>query len=70
MNRQLPTCKYGAQCYRRNPAHLAQFSHPDPVKVRPEFQHNSFVAIIGPCTFSYLHVLLRSYDMRCDFLSA
>ncbi|KAJ3111367.1 hypothetical protein HDU96_005756 [Phlyctochytrium bullatum] len=24
----LPPCKYGAQCYRKNPAHLSQFSHP------------------------------------------
>jgi len=24
----LPLCKYGAGCYRRNPEHLKQFSHP------------------------------------------
>lgn len=25
----LPPCKYGAGCYRKNPAHFEQFSHPD-----------------------------------------
>ena len=25
---QLPVCQYGASCYRRNPQHFAQFSHP------------------------------------------
>ena len=25
---QLPVCQYGAKCYRKNPNHLAQFSHP------------------------------------------
>lgn len=23
-----PVCKYGASCYRKNPDHLKQFSHP------------------------------------------
>jgi hypothetical protein len=23
-----PVCKYGANCYRKNPMHLAQFQHP------------------------------------------
>lgn len=23
-----PTCKYGASCYRKNPDHLKQYSHP------------------------------------------
>ena len=23
-----PPCKYGSKCYRRNPYHLAEFSHP------------------------------------------
>ncbi|KAF8986195.1 hypothetical protein BGZ52_009324 [Haplosporangium bisporale] len=26
---KLPACKYGASCYRRNPDHLKQFSHPN-----------------------------------------
>ena len=26
---QLPPCQYGAKCYRKNPTHFAQFSHPD-----------------------------------------
>ncbi len=26
----LPPCKYGAECYRKNPAHFKEFSHPDP----------------------------------------
>ena len=25
---QLPVCQYGARCYRKNPTHFAQFSHP------------------------------------------
>jgi len=25
----LPPCKYGAGCYRKNPDHFEQFSHPD-----------------------------------------
>jgi len=25
---QLPACQYGASCYRKNPTHFAQFSHP------------------------------------------
>ena len=25
---QLPACRYGASCYRKNPTHFAQFSHP------------------------------------------
>lgn len=28
LERDKPPCKYGADCYRRNPLHLAQFSHP------------------------------------------
>ena len=23
-----PLCKYGAKCYRKNPEHLEQFTHP------------------------------------------
>ncbi|KXS17784.1 DNA ligase/mRNA capping enzyme [Gonapodya prolifera JEL478] len=26
-----PACMYGASCYRKNPAHLAEYSHPGPV---------------------------------------
>ena len=25
----LPECPYGARCYRKNPQHLAEYSHPD-----------------------------------------
>ncbi|RUP47000.1 hypothetical protein BC936DRAFT_146254 [Jimgerdemannia flammicorona] len=27
---KLPTCKYGAQCYRKNPDHLREYYHPKP----------------------------------------
>ena len=29
-----PVCKYGASCYRKNPDHLKQFSHPGREKVQ------------------------------------
>lgn len=29
-----PACKYGASCYRKNPDHLKQFSHPGREKVQ------------------------------------
>ena len=28
MNSKKPVCKYGSSCYRKNPDHLRQFSHP------------------------------------------
>ncbi|XP_065882346.1 tyrosyl-DNA phosphodiesterase 1-like [Dysidea avara] len=28
----LPPCKYGSECYRKNPEHFANFSHPDDEK--------------------------------------
>jgi len=28
----LPKCPYGSKCYRKNPQHFAEFSHPRPVK--------------------------------------
>src|SRR5690348_8041502 len=27
-HQQLPVCKYGKNCYRTNPEHVAQYSHP------------------------------------------
>eukprot|EP01064_Diplonema_japonicum_P028193 TRINITY_DN4267_c0_g1_i2.p1 TRINITY_DN4267_c0_g1~~TRINITY_DN4267_c0_g1_i2.p1 ORF type:complete len:369 (+),score=81.56 TRINITY_DN4267_c0_g1_i2:55-1161(+) len=36
-----PACKYGDACYRENPAHLAQFSHPrdlDVAEVKPKMK--------------------------------
>ena len=30
-----PPCKYGASCYQKNPAHLAQFSHPASAAAAP-----------------------------------
>lgn len=25
----LPPCRYGIKCYRKNPRHLSEYSHPD-----------------------------------------
>lgn len=30
-SRRLPACKYGADCYRRNPEHFESYSHPSDV---------------------------------------
>ena len=39
-----PVCKYGATCYRKNPAHLKQFAHPskeqDEKRAKPKVVRN------------------------------
>ena len=28
-----PPCKYGSECYRKNPEHFEKFSHPGNIKI-------------------------------------
>ena len=39
----LPPCKYGASCYRKNPDHFKEFSHPGPSV--PDTKHDSYVEL-------------------------
>lgn len=36
-----PICKYGAECYRKNPVHLAEFRHPHAVGDHPQAESNN-----------------------------
>ena len=45
----LPPCKYGAKCYRKNPSHFEEFSHPQcRCSVNSmTFVMNSFVLVVN-----------------------
>jgi aprataxin and PNK-like factor len=48
-NSLLELCKWGASCTRKNPAHLAQFDHPESSEVSKQVQGDSNPRI--PCKY-------------------
>lgn len=51
MASSLPLCRYGAKCYRKNPEHLQQFSHPPKLRAlqKPDDEHKRPDMTSGSC---------------------
>ena len=42
----LPPCKYGSECYRKNPEHFANFSHPGNLILNQRRKSSQFILIL------------------------
>lgn len=63
MSSDLPLCKYGSECYRKNTQHLLQFSHsPPPAKKRKIQETNKPTARVIPTTNAKATVIPTATD--------
>ena len=46
MEKKIP-CKYGSECYRKNPAHFREFSHPDGTACRSAAQSHTLARVLN-----------------------
>ena len=46
MENKIP-CKYGSECYRKNPAHFREFSHPDGTARRSAAQSHTLARVLN-----------------------
>lgn len=44
MNAEKPLCKYGVNCYRRNPSHFEEFAHPHLARKQNYSEHTGVVS--------------------------